>query len=171
MARQVYTKMIDDLDGEEATETVSFALDGTGYEIDLSGAHGLELRRFLERYMLAGTRVGRVTVAGGPRARQANHTGTASVRNSREENSNIREWAASNGHTVNERGRIPQTVVDAYHKAKTTPLVPATPAPKAASPKAVPAPPKAAPAVSFKPEVSPARRTTRRPGRTGANVS
>ena len=29
----------------------------------------------------------------------------------------IREWARSNGHKVNERGRIPATVIEAYDKA------------------------------------------------------
>lgn len=36
MAREVIEKLIDDLDGGEATETVTFGLDGASYEIDLS---------------------------------------------------------------------------------------------------------------------------------------
>jgi nucleoid-associated protein Lsr2 len=36
VAREVVAKLIDDLEGGEAEETVAFALDGTSYEIDLS---------------------------------------------------------------------------------------------------------------------------------------
>jgi hypothetical protein len=36
---------------------------------------------------------------------------------SRDENKAIREWAASNGHQISERGRIPQSVSDAYRSA------------------------------------------------------
>ena len=36
MARKVQVLLVDDLDGGAADETVSFALDGASYEIDLS---------------------------------------------------------------------------------------------------------------------------------------
>ena len=36
MAQKVNIVLIDDIDGSEAIETVSFGLDGTSYEIDLS---------------------------------------------------------------------------------------------------------------------------------------
>jgi hypothetical protein len=40
MAQRVITQLVDDIDGKEiaegAGETVSFALDGVSYEIDLS---------------------------------------------------------------------------------------------------------------------------------------
>jgi hypothetical protein len=38
MAHKVVVTVIDDLDGTSAAETVSFGLDGVGYEIDLSEA-------------------------------------------------------------------------------------------------------------------------------------
>ena len=39
MATKIETLFIDDLDGSPANGTVRFALDGTSYEIDLSGEH------------------------------------------------------------------------------------------------------------------------------------
>src|SRR5688572_2174992 len=36
MAREVIEKLVDDLDGGDAAETVTFALVGTSYEIDVS---------------------------------------------------------------------------------------------------------------------------------------
>src|SRR5690242_8640106 len=39
MAQRVNVVLVDDLDGSDATETVSFGLDGAQYEIDLSAAN------------------------------------------------------------------------------------------------------------------------------------
>ncbi len=37
MVQKTTVQLVDDLDGSEAQETVSFGLDGTAYEIDLTG--------------------------------------------------------------------------------------------------------------------------------------
>ena len=47
MAREVIEKLIDDLDGSTAVETVAFALDGTSYEIDLSKRNAAAFRKTL----------------------------------------------------------------------------------------------------------------------------
>jgi nucleoid-associated protein Lsr2 len=39
MAQKVQVLLVDDLDGSEATETVTFGLDGVAYEIDLSSGN------------------------------------------------------------------------------------------------------------------------------------
>ncbi len=39
MARKVEVKLVDDIDGGVADETLKFSLDGTLYEIDLSSKH------------------------------------------------------------------------------------------------------------------------------------
>jgi hypothetical protein len=80
------------------------------YTIDLSEKNAGKLRKALDPFLSAGTRVGRNGVdrrpARGPRA--------GSHANKRRENQAIREWAVKNGHSVSERGRIPSSVVDAY---------------------------------------------------------
>ena len=43
--------LIDDIDGSEGDETVTFALDGASYEIDLSAAHAAELRESLSQWI------------------------------------------------------------------------------------------------------------------------
>ena len=48
MAREVIEKIVDDLDGGDATETVSFGLDGTSYEIDLSKKNAAAFRKLLD---------------------------------------------------------------------------------------------------------------------------
>jgi hypothetical protein len=59
VANRVVTLIADDLDGSEAEETITFSLEGTSYEIDLSSAHAKELRVALEPYMKAGRKTGR----------------------------------------------------------------------------------------------------------------
>ena len=56
MAQQVNVKFVDDLDGSDATGTVSFALDGRAYEIDLSEDNAARLRDSRARRPVAGRR-------------------------------------------------------------------------------------------------------------------
>lgn len=116
MAKQIITKLLDDLDGGEADETLAFALDGMGYEIDLSSKNAKKVRDFLETFIEASTRTGRV--GPGAQLQRARPTVTPahhmSALQNRERNQLIREWAIQNGYDVAERGRIPQSLVDAY---------------------------------------------------------
>ena len=58
MAQKVQVTLVDDLDGSEAEETVSFSLDGAAYEIDLSEQNASELRSAFDRYVEAARRAG-----------------------------------------------------------------------------------------------------------------
>lgn len=116
MARQVITTLIDDLDGKPADRTVEFSLDGTSYTIDLSDANAGKLRKALDPFINAGTRVGRGG-SGRSAARSAGATTGRGAGGDRDQNKAIREWAAQNGYQVSERGRIPQNVTDAYRAA------------------------------------------------------
>jgi hypothetical protein len=114
MARQVITTLIDDLDGKPADRTVEFSIDGTAYTIDLSEANAGKLRKALDPFINAGTRIGR---GGSARGVARGAGGTGRTAGSRDENRLIREWAAQNGHQISERGRIPQSVSNAYRAA------------------------------------------------------
>ena len=57
MAQKVHIVLEDDLDGSDATETVSFGLDGTTYEIDLNDKNAGELRDALPSYVGHGRKV------------------------------------------------------------------------------------------------------------------
>ena len=113
MAKQVITLLTDDLDGSEADRTVEFALDDVTYTIDLSEKNAGKLRKALDPYIAAGTRVGRSGAVAVQRGRRA--TG-GTVRSNRDQNKAIRDWAAENGYDVSERGRIPANVVEAFNK-------------------------------------------------------
>lgn len=114
MAKQVITLLTDDLDGGEADRTVEFGLDGVNYTIDLSEKNAGKLRKALDPFLNAATRVGRS--GGSAPVRRAAAAGTG--RASRDQNQAIREWANKNGYEVSERGRIPSHIVEAYHSKR-----------------------------------------------------
>jgi hypothetical protein len=101
--------LTDDLDGTNIPagkgETITFALDGKTYEIDLTSKNGNGLRKALKPYIEAGrsdrtsrgVRVKRTQVA-------------ADVRT-------IKEWARANGYEVNDRGRVPNEIRAAFEAA------------------------------------------------------
>lgn len=108
MAQKVHIVLEDDLDGGPADETVSFALDGSTYEIDLSGANATALREALATYVGHARRV-----SGGTRRASSKKAASADGPSAKE----IREWARSNGYDVPDRGRVPAEVREAYDSA------------------------------------------------------
>ena len=108
MAKKVKTILIDDIDGSDAAETITFGLDNVNYEIDLNEAHAKELRDSLARWIKSGRKVS------GRRRR-----GAAQAVNSeaRELNRRVRAWADEKGIPVNDRGRVPQKLIDQYRAA------------------------------------------------------
>ncbi|MEU3599730.1 Lsr2 family protein [Streptomyces sp. NPDC006798] len=108
MAQKVQVLLVDDLDGGEADETVTFALDGKTYEIDLTTANADKLRSLLEPYAKNGRRTGGRASTGRGKGRAASDN-----KNTAE----VRAWAKANGYDVNDRGRVPATVREAYEKA------------------------------------------------------
>ena len=115
MAKRVNVVLVDDLDGTDATQTVSFALDGTSYEIDLNDDNAGRLRDTMATFVAHARKV-----TGSSRARAARATptgGTGSARVDREQLQAVRDWARRNGHQVNDRGRIPNAVMEAFQAA------------------------------------------------------
>ncbi|MGI8666908.1 MAG: histone-like nucleoid-structuring protein Lsr2 [Jatrophihabitans sp.] len=113
MAQKIQVLLVDDLDGGTATETVSFGLDGSGYEIDLSSDNANKLREVLAPFVGHARRASR----GSTRPGTASRPGRSGARIDREQTQAIREWARKNGHKVSERGRIPGSIVEAYNSA------------------------------------------------------
>jgi hypothetical protein len=105
MAQKVNIVLVDDIDGSNAVETVTFGLDGATYEIDLNKKNAAALRDALGAYVGHGRKVT------GSRGRRATKTSIGPA--ARE----IRDWARSNGFTVPDRGRIPAEVREAFEKA------------------------------------------------------
>lgn len=102
MAQKVQIVLEDDLDGGEATQTMTFGFGGVTYEIDLNDKNAAKLEKALAPFIEAGRKLGKSPAtrgrksAGGPTAAE------------------VREWALANGHDVPARGRIPASVREAY---------------------------------------------------------
>jgi hypothetical protein len=113
MAQKVTTHLVDDLTGDTIEDgkgrTVGFGFDGAHYEIDLTDDNADALREAFSDYIAAARKLtgrsGRTSADSAPK--RGNSEGIAK----------IRQWAAANGHEVSSRGRISQTVRDAYDAA------------------------------------------------------
>jgi hypothetical protein len=124
VAQQVSVKLVDDLDGSVASDTVSFGLDGKHYEIDLSNDNAAKLRDAVASYVAAARR------GDGGRRRSTAPRAARPAASDREHTAAVREWARQNGHKVSDRGRIPNSVIEAYEQRDSTPAVAAEEAPK-----------------------------------------
>ena len=51
MARRTFVRLVDDLDGSDAVETVVYGLDGRLWEIDLNAENARDLRDVLAPYV------------------------------------------------------------------------------------------------------------------------
>lgn len=114
MARRIVHQLVDDLDGTVLEvgdgETVHFSLDGTAYEVDLTDANAAALRDAFAPYIAAARSVSsRGNADRGPSRRQR--------RSGQRDYGPVRAWAAENGYTLSERGRIPAAVLEAYDAA------------------------------------------------------
>jgi hypothetical protein len=107
MAKHVIETLIDDTDGTPAAETVYFALDNRGYEIDLSDENIDKLHEAFAPYIEAGRRAGNSHKPTKPEP-----GGRPAI--DREEAVAIREWVRTNGGHIGDRGRIPKKFVEAY---------------------------------------------------------
>ncbi|GGW89661.1 histone-like nucleoid-structuring protein Lsr2 [Streptomyces noursei] len=110
MAQKIVTIYTDDLTGEEAEEakTHTIAVDGIAYEIDLGPDSYDKLMEAVGPFLSAARKTGRIKGAG--RARKV-------AAATSEDTAKIRAWAKENGYEVNDRGRVPAEIREAYAKA------------------------------------------------------
>ena len=101
--------LLDDIDGTEAEETVSFSFKGVSYELDLSSANAAAMAEDLEKWIKPARRVGGRTTTRSARSPKAKSSSRAGE---------IRAWAQGQGLEVNERGRIPAEIVAAFEAAQ-----------------------------------------------------
>ena len=59
IAQMIVVRLIDDIGGGEADETVSFSLDGKAYEIELGKKNAASLRKLLAPHIESGRTAGR----------------------------------------------------------------------------------------------------------------
>jgi hypothetical protein len=105
MAQETIVRLLDDIDGKPADETVTFAIDGIAYEIDLRSRNADKLRKVFAPYVEKARRGAR---------RSGRSVGRGRTAHNRERAADIRSWAKKHGITINDRGRIPAEIVQAY---------------------------------------------------------
>lgn len=120
MARKLQVILEDDLDGTELGEdgeTVTFGLDGTNYEIDLSHSNASALRDAFGKYMQHARKAGRVSSGHSTRRSATGGTHASS------ETKAARKWLIEQGIlSAESRGRISQDNWDRYHQRHQQPL-------------------------------------------------
>src|SRR4051794_1433472 len=114
------TVLIDDLDGtSEASETLTYTVNGQEYEIDLSEENVTRFREALAPYIENSRPVERRESISGRSRRTSGGTRRrrSSAGNHRGDTARIRAWAEQQGMSVNPRGRIKKEIIDAYDEA------------------------------------------------------
>lgn len=143
MGKIVTIEYVDDLDqvsiDAEAVDTVDFSFRGQDYSLVLTKKNGAQFNKDMARYINAAkkaqardAKAARKPARPGSRksakkqlveplkaaSRKAAPRKTATAKPSGPERARaIREWAAANGHTVSQRGRISAAIADAYDAA------------------------------------------------------
>ena len=107
MAQKIIREVVDDIDGSQADETVTFSWRGYTYEIDLSSKNIGKLDKALTPFLDKARRVGRTSKIG-TRATVTRIPSNAAT---------VRAWAVANGYDVPDRGRIPNGIREAYEHA------------------------------------------------------
>jgi len=104
--QQIIQTLVDDIDGTEATTTVTFSVSGVEYTIDLNDKNLAKFEKATAPFIEHAQRVG------GRRHRGATVTKLPSNAKT------VRSWAQANGYAIPDRGRIPGEILAAYAAAE-----------------------------------------------------
>ncbi|AKY03804.1 nucloid associated Lsr2-like [Streptomyces phage Amela] len=103
---RVIVDLVDDIDGTGNARTVSFAVDGVSYEIELNKKNEGRMLKAFQPYIAAARKVN-----GSRPTRRRRAT-------KKVDSAAVRTWATENGVEVGSTGRIPKAVIDQYEAAK-----------------------------------------------------
>lgn len=132
MAERVEVELVDDIDGTAAEQTVTFALDGAVYEIDLNRVHAARLRAVLEPYVRTARSVATV-----PAAKRGSAAGTQREQRRRRQTnrdltSQIRQAAERTRKQAKTRHQADATTSTAHQQQSATPSTSVEPRPEPA---------------------------------------
>ncbi len=128
VATETITRLVDDMDGTTAEVEKFFSVDGTNYVLDLSAKNlskfEAAIAPFVEKAGFdTGERPSSPHHRGGAGFKRRMYAGRpvktvapSAAATTKALNTAIRAWATENGIPVSDRGRIPETVIDAYHR-------------------------------------------------------
>ena len=115
MAEETITRLIDDIDGGEATQKVLLGLNGEWRGLDLNDKNHAALLKGLERFWDAARPV-RSSAAAPSQPRRA-RSGGRPTSDRGYDLGMLREWAAETGTAIPARGRIAGTTVTQFQAA------------------------------------------------------
>ncbi len=108
MAQRTQISLVDDIDGNPATETIVFSVDGKNYTIDLSSRNAAGLKKALAPYIAAGRKLSNPKRG---RGRPYRHVETDV------DPAAVRAWAIANDYEISARGRVSAAIVEEYRAA------------------------------------------------------
>jgi Lsr2 len=113
MVQRTTVQLIDDITGEAIEDgkgrTVTFAVDGVEYEIDLGEQQANKFAEALDTYVTHARKLG---------GRRGTSTPNRATKTERDYNPKaVREWAKSNKVDLPARGRIPADVLQKFRDA------------------------------------------------------
>lgn len=109
MAEETITRLVDDIDGGDATQKFLLGLNGEWRGLDLNDKNAAALTKAIEKFWNAGSpsRAGTTT--------QRRTRGPAKAKSERGYDiSMLREWAAEKGVSIPSRGRIGGATVEQF---------------------------------------------------------
>lgn len=106
MASRTIVTLVDDVDGSEASESITFAYRGVEYAIDLSESNAAALDESLSPWLQHAMRTG---------GRKDRSSSASNVTPISGDAALIRAWCAEQGIEVNQRGRIAAEIRDQYN--------------------------------------------------------
>ena len=110
MAQRVVTMLVSDLSGDEMEagkgETINFSYRGVDYQIDLTDKEAAGFDKAIAMYTEHAQKTG------GRRSR-----GSGSSRGKNSDTAKIKAWADEQGMDYPQRGRLPQSLIEAYNAA------------------------------------------------------
>jgi hypothetical protein len=101
----------DDMDGSEAEGTVTFGLNGTQYELDLSKKNAEKLAMVFGPYVAAARKVTRSSRTSKATSRRSSAGGPSPQE--------VRAWAREQGIQVADKGRVPAELIVRFQAADT----------------------------------------------------
>jgi hypothetical protein len=109
----VIERLVDDLDGSEASVTVRIGWNGEWRELDLNEKNEAALAKAIDKYWDRG-RTWSPGGSGTPARRRPRPSSPRSASGRDYDIAALREWAGRKGIRVPQRGRIPRDVVAQY---------------------------------------------------------
>ncbi|QMP84594.1 nucloid associated Lsr2-like [Streptomyces phage Endor2] len=102
---RVIIDLVDDIDGTGTARTITFAVDGVTYEIELNRKNEAKLMKAMAPWVTAARKVSATRQTRRRRAPK------------KVDNAAVRQWAGENGVEVSATGRVPKAVIEQYEAA------------------------------------------------------